>query len=91
MHGLQNMVGPGEVDDDLQPEVQEECQTKYGDVNKVLIFEITEAVPEEAVRIFVEFKRLESAIKGILHFVFTFDDWSSCSIFNIYLHYNNVT
>lgn len=36
---LQNMVGPGEVDDDLQPEVIEEC-SKYGEVNNCLIFEV---------------------------------------------------
>jgi hypothetical protein len=34
----QNMVGPGEVDDDLQPEVAEEC-SKYGRVIKCLVFE----------------------------------------------------
>ena len=37
--GPQNMVGPGEVDEDLQPEVQEECG-KYGQVSKCLIFEV---------------------------------------------------
>ena len=58
------MVGPGEVDDDLEPEIQEECNTKYGDVQKVVIFEIPNAEPEKAVRIFTEFKRVESAIKG---------------------------
>lgn len=60
------MVGPGEVDSDLEPEVREECQTKYGDVNKVVIFEVPNAEEEEAVRIFVEFKRIEAAIKGML-------------------------
>ena len=60
------MVGPGEVDDELEPEIQEECNTKYGDVQKVMIYEIPNATPEEAVRIFVEFKRVESAIKGNL-------------------------
>lgn len=60
-----NMVGPGEVDDELQPEVQEECSNKYGDVTKVVIFELPNAPsPEEAVRIFIEFRRVESAIKG---------------------------
>lgn len=34
------MVGPGEVDDDLQPEVVEECN-KYGDVAKVIIYEVS--------------------------------------------------
>lgn len=58
------MVGPGEVDQDLEPEVKDECNTKYGDVNRVVIYEVPNVDPEEAVRIFVEFKRIESAIKG---------------------------
>ena len=33
------MVGPGEVDDDLEPETAEEC-TKYGEVQKVVIYEV---------------------------------------------------
>lgn len=36
---LQNMVGPGEVDEELEPETAEEC-TKYGKVNKCVIFEV---------------------------------------------------
>ncbi|XP_050541939.1 splicing factor 45 [Daktulosphaira vitifoliae] len=63
---LRNMVGPGEVDQDLEPEVKDECNTKYGDVNKVLIYELPDVDPEEAVRIFVEFKRIESAIKAVV-------------------------
>ncbi|CAG2053685.1 unnamed protein product [Timema podura] len=63
---LRNMVGPGEVDEDLEPEVKDECNTKYGDVIKVIIFEQPNVPHEEAVRIFVEFKRIESAIKGEL-------------------------
>lgn len=58
------MVGPREVDEELEPEVKEECNTKYGDVIRVIIYEIPDVHPEEAVRIFVEFKRIESAIKG---------------------------
>lgn len=63
---LQNMVGPGEVDDDLEEETKEECK-KYGDVVKCLIFEIPNkrVADEEAVRIFVEFKHVESAIKAV--------------------------
>ena len=34
------MVGPGEVDDDLQPETAEEC-TKYGEVVRCLIYEVS--------------------------------------------------
>ncbi|OXU31351.1 hypothetical protein TSAR_002092 [Trichomalopsis sarcophagae] len=63
---LRNMVGPGEVDDDLEPEVKDECNTKYGDVIRVVIHEVIDAQPEEAVRIFVEFKRIESAIKAVV-------------------------
>nr|CAG4638671.1 EOG090X0BIL [Cyclestheria hislopi] len=63
---LRNMVGPGEVDADLEPEVREECHGKYGDVHKVIIYEIPGAVEEEAVRIFVEFKRMEAAIKAVI-------------------------
>jgi splicing factor 45 len=56
------MVGPGEVDDLLDSETKEECQ-KYGEVEKCLIYEVCRRI-DEAVRIFVEFKRVESAIKG---------------------------
>ena len=63
------MVGPGEVDEELEPEIKEECNTKYGDVQSVVIYEIPHVAAEEAVRIFIEFKRVESAIKGILYIV----------------------
>ncbi|CAF2770817.1 unnamed protein product [Rotaria sp. Silwood2] len=62
---LKNMVGPGEVDDLLDSETKEECQ-KYGEVEKCLIYEIPDAPEDEAVRIFVEFKRVESAIKAVV-------------------------
>ncbi|OWR51008.1 splicing factor 45 [Danaus plexippus] len=63
---LRNMVGPGDVDEELEPEVKDECNTKYGEVVKVLIFEMPNAPSDEAVRIFVEFKRIESAIKAVV-------------------------
>nr|XP_023012353.1 splicing factor 45 [Leptinotarsa decemlineata] len=63
---LKNMVGPGEVDDDLEPEVKDECNTKYGPVASVIIHEIPHDDPTEAVRIFVEFLRIESAIKAVV-------------------------
>ncbi|CDW53651.1 ubiquitin carboxyl terminal hydrolase BAP1 [Trichuris trichiura] len=59
---LRNMVGAGDVDADLQPEVQEEM-AKYGDVQKCLVFEIPNAVSWDAVRIFIEFAKVEQAIK----------------------------
>ncbi|XP_055299125.1 splicing factor 45 [Sitodiplosis mosellana] len=63
---LRNMVGAGDVDNELEGEVKDECNTKYGDVVSVIIFELKNAAPEEAVRIFVEFKRIESAIKAVV-------------------------
>uniref|UniRef100_A0A336LKC3 Splicing factor 45 n=1 Tax=Culicoides sonorensis TaxID=179676 RepID=A0A336LKC3_CULSO len=63
---LRNMVGPGDVDEELEPEVKEECVTKYGEVVRVVIKEVEKVTPEEAVRIFVEFKRIESAIKAVV-------------------------
>ena len=59
------MVGPGEVDEELEPEVKEECEGKYGEILKVKIVETPGVVETEAVRIFLEFKRQECAIKGI--------------------------
>ena len=58
------MVGPGEVDAELEPEVKEECEGKYGEIIKVKITETPGVVEEEAVRIFLEFRRQECAIKG---------------------------
>lgn len=64
---LRNMVGPGEVDDELEDEVGSEC-AKYGTVTRVLIFEITEQnfPVEEAVRIFVQFERSEQTTKALI-------------------------
>ncbi|XP_041027809.1 DNA-damage-repair/toleration protein DRT111, chloroplastic [Juglans microcarpa x Juglans regia] len=64
---LRNMVGPGEVDDELEEEVASEC-AKYGTVTRVLIFEITEPnfPPNEAVRIFVQFERPEETTKALV-------------------------
>ncbi|XP_012075631.1 DNA-damage-repair/toleration protein DRT111, chloroplastic isoform X2 [Jatropha curcas] len=64
---LRNMVGPGEVDDELEEEVGSEC-AKYGTVTRVLIFEITEPnfPREEAVRIFVQFERSEETTKALV-------------------------
>ncbi|XP_028307148.1 splicing factor 45 [Gouania willdenowi] len=62
---LRNMVGRGEVDEDLEGETKEECE-KYGKVTKCVIFEIAEVLDDEAVRIFLEFERVESAIKAVV-------------------------
>lgn len=62
---LRNMVGRGEVDEDLEGETKEECE-KYGKVTKCVIFEIAVVTDDEAVRIFLEFERVESAIKAVV-------------------------
>ncbi|KAL4625098.1 splicing factor 45-like [Arapaima gigas] len=62
---LRNMVGRGEVDEDLEAETKEECE-KYGKVMKCVIFEISGVLDDEAVRIFLEFERVESAIKAVV-------------------------
>ncbi|AWO97761.1 putative splicing factor 45 isoform 3 [Scophthalmus maximus] len=62
---LRNMVGRGEVDEDLEGETKEECE-KYGKVIKCVIFEIAVVTDDEAVRIFLEFERVESAIKAVV-------------------------
>jgi splicing factor 45 len=64
---LRNMVGPGEVDESLEDEVAEEC-SKFGQVLRVLIFEVTDEgfPPTEAFRIFVQFERKEGATKALV-------------------------
>ncbi|RXM35639.1 hypothetical protein EOD39_3983 [Acipenser ruthenus] len=62
---LRNMVGSGEVDEDLEGETKEECE-KYGKVVKCVIFEIPGVNDDAAVRIFLEFERVESAIKAVV-------------------------
>jgi len=64
---LRNMVGKGEVDDELQQETAEECG-KYGAVVKCLIYEMRgiQVPDEEAIRIFIEFERVPSAVRAMI-------------------------
>lgn len=61
---LRNMIAPGEVDADLEDEVAEECE-KFGQVVRVMIFEMTDAgfPSREAVRIFVEFTDVQASAR----------------------------
>lgn len=63
---LTNMVGPGEVDGTLQEETADECNEKYGTVERCLIFEVPHGkLPDdEAVRIFVKFEDIVAAIRA---------------------------
>jgi len=63
---MKNMVGPGEVDDELEPEVKEECETKYGEIASVKILEKSNVADHETVQIYLEFKRIECAIKALV-------------------------
>lgn len=58
--------GPGEVNALLEDEVIYECSANYGGGASVTIFKVTEqGFPRhEAVCIFVEFERVESATKA---------------------------
>jgi splicing factor 45 len=58
------MVGPGEVDEDLEAETMEEC-SKYGRVLECKIIEIPPPVDDsKAVRIFLHFATANAAQKG---------------------------
>ena len=56
---LRNMVGPEDLDAELESEVTDECG-KYGNVNRVIIYQEKQGEEEDAeiiVKIFVEFEK----------------------------------
>lgn len=60
---LKNMVGPEDLDDELEGEVTDECG-KFGVVNRVIIYQERQSEEEDAeviVKLFVEF----SSPKGV--------------------------
>ncbi|EDW92843.1 poly(U)-binding-splicing factor half pint isoform X1 [Drosophila yakuba] len=66
---LRNMVGPEDVDETLQEEIQEEC-SKFGTVSRVIIFNEKQTENEDddeaeiIVKIFVEFSAGAEAVRG---------------------------
>ena len=63
---LKNMVGPDDVDEELQEEIEEECG-KFGEVERVIIYQEKQGEDDDApiiVKIFVEFKDSASAKKS---------------------------
>uniref|UniRef100_A0A7S3DGF6 Splicing factor 45 n=1 Tax=Palpitomonas bilix TaxID=652834 RepID=A0A7S3DGF6_9EUKA len=65
---LRNMVAAGDVDHNLNREVEQECNDQFGKVESLLIYEVPESLPvpeEEKVRIFVKFEEPDSAKKAI--------------------------
>eukprot|EP00037_Helgoeca_nana_P018291 m.174972 g.174972 ORF g.174972 m.174972 type:complete len:417 (-) comp24385_c0_seq1:286-1536(-) len=61
---LKNLVGPGEVDADLERETAEEC-SKFGTVVKTEVKELHGVAANEAVQVYVQFARQEAATKAI--------------------------
>ncbi|XP_062386406.1 poly(U)-binding-splicing factor PUF60a isoform X2 [Sardina pilchardus] len=64
---LRNMVGPEDIDDELEGEVTEECG-KFGGVNRVIIYQEKQGEEEDAeviVKIFVEFTSAAEMNKAI--------------------------
>ncbi|XP_037537883.1 poly(U)-binding-splicing factor PUF60a [Nematolebias whitei] len=64
---LRNMVGPDDIDDDLEGEVTEECG-KFGRVKRVIIYQERQGEEEDAdiiVKIFVEFSEVAEMDRAI--------------------------
>merc|ERR1712032_1332370 len=62
---LNNLVGAGEVDEDLEGETAEEA-SKYGKLRKCTVKEISNVADDQAVRIFLEYERVEDATKALV-------------------------
>lgn len=64
---LRNMVAAGEVDPSLEDETAEEC-SKYGPILSCLVYEDPDPniLPEDSIRVYVEFDSKEDANKAIL-------------------------
>ncbi|XP_065072045.1 poly(U)-binding-splicing factor PUF60-like [Rhopilema esculentum] len=63
---LRNMVSVEDIDDDLEMEVTDECR-KFGEVNRVIIYQEKQGEEEDAavvVKVFVEFNEPEEAEKA---------------------------
>jgi hypothetical protein len=71
----------------LEEEVGLECANKYGAVTGVLIFEVTQPgyEAEEAVRIFVQVRLVETGAVRVVHAVHTVHD-NACGACNAHLH-----
>nr|XP_046265489.1 poly(U)-binding-splicing factor PUF60a isoform X2 [Scatophagus argus] len=64
---LRNMVGPDDIDDDLEGEVTEECG-KFGRVKRVIIYQERQGEEDDAdviVKIFVEFSEVAEMNRAI--------------------------
>ncbi|KAF8822269.1 G-patch domain-containing protein [Cardiosporidium cionae] len=62
---LNNLVGAGDVDEDLQEEIQDEA-SKFGNLLKVKIFEAQNIADDQAVRIFCVYESSVQATKALV-------------------------
>merc|ERR1740121_1902091 len=62
---LNNLVGKGEVDEDLEEETAEEAG-KYGKLKKCVVKEYKALPDDQAVRIFLCFEKIEGATKALV-------------------------
>jgi len=90
---LRNMVTPEEVDETLQDEITEEC-SRYGTVNRVIIYQEKQSEEEEApaiVKIFVVFSDHSEAeaAKASLNGRFFAGRRVSCDIYDLALYRND--
>ena len=63
------MVGPEDVDEDLQEEITEEC-SKFGEVIRVIIYQEKQGEEDDAeviVKIFVEFSDMRGQFDSFRH------------------------
>lgn len=63
-----NMVGPEDLDEELEQEITEEC-AKFGTVNRVIIYQEKQGEEVDAeviVKIFVEFAQQAGVLKALL-------------------------
>jgi len=64
------MVGPEDLDEELESEVTDEC-AKYGEVDKVVIYQEKQSEEDDAevhVKIFVQFALSSGKLKHVLEF-----------------------
>lgn len=67
---LRNMVGPEDLDDELENEVTDECG-KFGNVKRVIIYQERQSEEVDAeiiVKIFVEFTQQSGMYKDLIIF-----------------------
>jgi len=82
---LRNMVGAGDLDEELESEVTDECG-RYGHVKRVIIYQEKQSEADDAevvVKIFVEFSQTAGEYVAVLPMQFTGILWHQFQITNV--------